>query len=175
MSSALARRYAEAVFAVASQETDYDGWRREMALLTELFGDAILAAAFSNPGVSPSRRMDLAQRLAPELRPETFNLMRILIEHQRTRDMPAIREEFDRLVDEAEGIVHVRLITAIALSTKDETAYRRALGDKLGRDIRLHLQVDPTLIGGATIQVGDHLVDGSIRTRLAQLRRVLAG
>jgi F-type H+-transporting ATPase subunit delta len=175
MSSLVARRYAEAAFAVAREDKDYDGWRREMALLAELFADEVLAAAFSNPAVSATRRLELARQLAPEVRPETFNLMRLLIEHQRTTQMPAIREEFDRLVDEAQGIVHVMLTAATQVSAEDERRYRQALAQKIGRDIRLRVQVDPSLIGGATIQVGDHLVDGSIRTRLEQLRRVLAG
>lgn len=174
-SSAIARRYAEAAFAVAREQQDYPGWRREMRLLAALFREEVLASAFRNPAVSVPRRLELARTLAPELRPASFNLMRLIIEHQRTSEMPAIREEFDRLVDDAQGIVHVSVTTAIELSARDETAYRRALADKLGRDIRLHLQVDPALIGGATIQVGDHLVDGSVRTRLEQLRRSLEG
>jgi len=175
MSSAVARRYAEAVFAVAREENDYDGWRREITLLAELFQDDVLATAFRNPAVTAARRLELARRLAPELRPETFNVMRILIEHHRTADTPAIREELDRLVDDAQGIIHVLLTTAVPVPPRDETAYREALGRKIGRDVRLRVQVDPALIGGATIQVRDHLVDGSIRTRLEQLRRALAG
>ncbi len=175
MSSAVARRYAEAAFAVAREEKDYEGWRREMGLLAELFADDVLAAAFRNPAVSVTRRLELAGQLAPELRFETYNLMRILIEHHRTADTPAIREEFDRLVDEAQGIVHVLLTTAVPVPPREETAYRQALARKVGRDVRLRVQVDPALIGGATIQVGDHLVDGSIRTRLEELRRALAG
>jgi F-type H+-transporting ATPase subunit delta len=101
--------------------------------------------------------------------------MRILIEHHRTADMAAIREEFDRLVDAAEGIIHVLLTTAVPVAPREEKAYRQALARKVGRDVRLRVQVDPGLIGGATIQVGDHLVDGSIRTRLEELRRALAG
>jgi F-type H+-transporting ATPase subunit delta len=174
MSSAVARRYAEAVLTVAREENDYDGWRRETALLAELFQDDVLAAAFRNPAVFLARRLELARRLAPELRPESFNLMRILIEHQRTAEMPAIREEFDRLVDAVQGIVHVLLTTAVPVAANEEKAYRQTLTRKIGRDVRLRVQVDPALIGGATIQVGDHLVDGSIRTRLAELRRALA-
>jgi F-type H+-transporting ATPase subunit delta len=119
--------------------------------------------------------LELARRLAPELRPQTYNLMRILIEHQRTAETPAIREEFDRLVDAVQGIVHVLLTTAVPVAAGEEKAYRQTLTRKIGRDVRLRVQVDPALIGGATIQVGDHLVDGSIRTRLEELRRALAG
>lgn len=175
MSSLVARRYAEAAFVVAREDKDYDGWRREMALLTQLFSDDVLAAAFRNPAVSAARRLELARQLAPEIRPQTYNLMRLLIEHQRTTEMLAIREEFDRLVDEAQGIVHMTLTAATRVSAEDQRRYRQALAQKVGRDVRLQVQVDPLLIGGAIIQVGDHLVDGSIRTRLEQLRRVLAG
>jgi len=69
----------------------------------------------------------------------------------------------------------VLLTTAVPIAAKEQKAYRQTLAEKIGRDVRLRVQVDPALIGGATIQVGDHLVDGSIRTRLEELRRTLAG
>jgi F-type H+-transporting ATPase subunit delta len=135
----------------------------------------VLQAAFRNPAVSTERRVELARRLAPDLRPSTQNLMRLLIEHRRTREMHAVWEEFERLADEAAGILHAMLTTAVPLSDAEQERHRGTLARKLGHEIRLHAQVDPGLIGGARIKIGDHLVDGSVRAKLDQLRRTLHG
>jgi F-type H+-transporting ATPase subunit delta len=175
VSSAVARRYAAGAFALAQEEQDVEAWRTEMAKLDALFADEVLQAAFRNPSVSTARRVELARRLASDLRPPTQNLMRLLIEHRRTRETHAIRQEFDRLADEAAGILHATLTTAIPLSDGEQERYRGTLARKLGHEVRLHAEVDPSLIGGARIKIGDHLVDGSVRGKLDRLRRTLHG
>ncbi len=172
-SGSLARRYADAIFAVAQEANDLDGWRQELAKLDELLNDEIVVAAFGSPAVSTVRRLELARRLAPELRRETQNLLRLLVERRRTRDLPGIRQAFERKADQAAGIVHVTMTTAVDLSAGEADAYRQALARKLGRDVRLIAEMNPALIGGATIQIGDHLVDGSVRSRLNRLRETL--
>ncbi|HSO92889.1 MAG TPA: F0F1 ATP synthase subunit delta [Candidatus Dormibacteraeota bacterium] len=171
--SNVGRRYAGGIFQLAQEEKAIDTWRQEVARLDDLLSDDVLQAAFQNPAVGLDRRMDLAARLAPELRPETRNLMRLLIEHHRTPDMPAIRREFDRLADEASGMVSATMTTAIPLEESERRRYEQQLSKKLDRKVRLALRTDPALIGGASIQIGDHLVDASVKTRLDRLREDL--
>jgi len=172
--SNIARRYAQGIFQLA-KEPELDSWRQELAQLEALLQDDVLRAAFANPSVSTPRRMELAQRLAPELRQETQNLLRLLIEHRRTSEMPAIRREFERMADEAAGIVNVALTTAVDLSDAEQQRYERALADRLGKKVRMDYRHDPGLVAGATIQIGDRLIDGSVRTQLDRLRQRLAG
>ena len=172
-SSGVGRRYAAGAFQLASEEGSIDRWRHEIARLEELLGDEVLVAAFQNPAVDANRRMELAKLLAPELRPQTKNFLRLIVEHQRTRDMPAIRREFDRLADEAAGIIHVTMTTAIPLNESDRSGYRQALARKLGRQVALEFREDPGMLGGAMVLIGDHLVDGSVRTQLERLRQAL--
>jgi F-type H+-transporting ATPase subunit delta len=173
--SNVARRYGQGVFQLAEEDGDFDAWRMELAKLQLLLDEDVLRAAFRNPAVSTGRRMELAKRLAPELKPETENLLRLLIEHQRTREAAGIREEFDRLADQAQGVVHVTLTTAIELSDAERKRYEQGLARRLGRQVRLKHEVDRRLVAGATVQIGDHLVDGSVRTQLDRLRQQLAG
>ncbi|TMF89017.1 MAG: ATP synthase F1 subunit delta [Chloroflexi bacterium] len=172
--SNIARRYAQGIFQLA-KEPDLDSWRQELAQLEALLQDDVLRAAFANPSVTTPRRMELAQRLAPELRQETQNLLRLLIEHRRTSEMPAIRREFERMADEAAGIVNVALTTAVDLSDAEQERYERVLADRLGKKVRMDYRHDPGLVAGATIQIGDRLIDGSVRTQLDRLRQRLAG
>jgi F-type H+-transporting ATPase subunit delta len=171
--SNVARRYAGGIFQLAQEEKTIDTWRVELAKLDELLQDDVLVAAFANPSVGLKRRMELARLLAPELRPETENLLRLLVEHQRTREMHQIRQAFEELADEASGIVHATVTTAIDLDEDDRRRYQGELARKLGRTVNVKFLTDPAIVGGAAIQIGDHLVDGTIRTQLARLRQEL--
>lgn len=171
--SNVARRYAAGIFQLAQEEEAIDAWRAELTKLEELLQDDVLVAAFRNPAVGISRRMELAELLKPELRPETENLLRLLVEHHRTGEIRRIRQEFERLADEASGIVHATLATAIELEADDRKRFEQALAKKLGRKVTVEFSTDPGIVGGATIQIGDHLVDGTVRTQLARLRQEL--
>lgn len=171
--SNVARRYAAGIFQLAQEQNAIETWRAELAKLDELLQDDVLVAAFQNPAVGVSRRMELARLLKPELRAETENLLRLLVEHYRTREIHRIREEFERLADEASGIVHATVTTAIELEEDDRKRYAEGLARKLGRKVSVKFVNDPAIVGGAAIQIGDHLVDGTVRTQLARLRQEL--
>jgi F-type H+-transporting ATPase subunit delta len=171
--SSVARRYAAGIFQLAQEENGIDTWRAELAKLDELLQDDVLIAAFQNPAVGVKRRMELAQLLKPEFRPETENLLRLLVEHYRTREIHRIRQEFERLADEASGIVHASVATAIELDEDDRKHFEQALAKKLGRKVTVEFSTDPGIVAGAAIQIGDHLVDGTVRTQLARLRQEL--
>jgi F-type H+-transporting ATPase subunit delta len=171
--SNVARRYAAGIFRLAQEEKAIDTWRAELAKLDELLQDDVLVAAFQNPAVGVKRRMELAHLLEPELRPETENLLRLLVEHYRTREIHRIREEFERLADEAAGIVHATVTTAIELDQDDRRRYEQALGRKIGRKVSVNFVTQPAIVGGAAIQIADHLVDGTVRTQLVRLRQEL--
>ena len=169
----VARRYAQGVFQLAQAEKDLDRWRGQLEQLDALLQDDVLRAAFANPAVPTQRRLELAQELGADLRPETQNLLRLLIEHRRTSEMPEIRREFERMADEAQGIVNATLTTAVSLSDSDRRRYEQDLAKRLGRQVRLEYRRDPGLIGGATVQIGDRLIDGSVRTQLDRLHQRL--
>src|SRR2546421_5122076 len=109
--SSVARRYASGIFLLAQEENAVDTWRAELTKLDELLQDDVLVAAFKNPAVGVGRRMELANLLKPEFRPETENLLRLLVEHYRTSEIHRIRQEFERLADEASGIIHAAVTT----------------------------------------------------------------
>ena len=173
--SNIARRYAQGIFQLAQADRNLDAWRSELTQLEGLLQDDVLRAAFANPAVTTPRRMELARKLAPELRPETQNLLRLLIEHRRTSEMPDIRHEFERMADDAAGIVNVALTTAIELGDQDKRRYEGALAERLGKKVRMEYRHDPGLVAGATVQIGDRLIDGSVGTQLDRLRQQLVG
>jgi F-type H+-transporting ATPase subunit delta len=105
---------------------------------------------------------------------EATNLVMLLIESDRVRDVGGIEEEFNRLADEAAGRVRATVTTAVQLSAEDRERVADGLSRRLGKDVDLEVLVDPHILGGLKLQYGDRLVDASVATRLQQLRRRLA-
>ena len=170
----IARRYAEGAFQLAQEENGLDAWREDLARLEAMLRNEKVRDAFANPSVTIARRLELAERLAPDLSQGARNLLRLLIERQRTGLIPDVRREFDRLADEAAGIVDVTLTTAVELDDQSRDGYEKALTESLGRRVRVHHAVQPALVGGATILIGDRLTDGSVLSQLGRLRQELA-
>lgn len=172
MATAAARRYARAVFELASAEGRLDDWRRHLGALQDLLTDPKVAAVLKNPTIPATRRMELVT--APRLLdPEAINLVRLLIESGRVDEVAGIAEEYERLADEAAGRVNATVTSAVQLSTDERHDLATQLSIKLGGEVRVDAVVDPRILGGLKLQYGDHLVDVSVATRLQQLRRRL--
>ncbi|MBO0702850.1 MAG: F0F1 ATP synthase subunit delta [Candidatus Dormibacteraeota bacterium] len=176
MASTTARRYARAVFELAQETGDIEGWRARLARLQALLGDPQVGEIVANPAVSPERRLDLVDVLDAdgELGPEGRNLGKLLIEARTTAALPEIREEYDRLDDEAAGRLQAVAITAVPLGDEDRERLVADLSRRWQKEVRLQTRVDPSILGGLVLQVGDQVIDASIQTRLQQLRRQLA-
>jgi F-type H+-transporting ATPase subunit delta len=86
-----------------------------------------------------------------------------------------IREEFERLVDEHQGVAHAQVVTAVPLSERDKREVEERLSQMIGKKLVVEAEVDPTIMGGLVARIGDRLIDGSTRTRLTDLRRRLGG
>ncbi|HVH63574.1 MAG TPA: F0F1 ATP synthase subunit delta [Candidatus Dormibacteraeota bacterium] len=172
MATAAARRYAKAVFELAQQDGDVELWARRLARIRELFADRDVAAVLSNPTIATERREQLIAE-TQVLDKEGTNLARLLVESGRVKEAPAIEEEFQRLDDEASGRVRATATTAVEITAEDREQIRRELSQRLNKDVRLSVVVDPRILGGLRLQFGDHLIDASIASRLAQLRQRL--
>jgi F-type H+-transporting ATPase subunit delta len=174
VATAAARRYAKAVFELAEQERQVEDWGRRLTAVRELVSDPEVAAVLTNPTIATEQRMALVSAPPHVLDPEATNLAKLLIESNRVLDVAGIEEEFQRLADEAAGRVRATVTTAVELTAKDRDRVESELSKRLGKEIRMHVVVDPRILGGLKLQYGDRLVDASVSTRLQQLRRRLA-
>jgi F-type H+-transporting ATPase subunit delta len=151
-----------------------DEWEKRLAAVRGLLSDPEVAAVLTNPTIPNDERMALISAAPHVLDPEATNLAKLLIESNRVRDVDAIVEEFQRLADLAAGRVRATVTTAVELTAPDRGRVEDELSKRLGKEIRMHLVVDPRILGGLKLQYGDRLVDASVSTRLQQLRRRLA-
>ncbi len=175
MASAAAKRYARAIFELAQAESDIESWGKRLATVRALLEDPIAHGLLTNPALPRSQRQAAVTALVGEKAgTEARNLALLLVENRRVDDIGAVVEEFEILADAAAGRVRATVTTAVELSAADRTKLESNLKTGLGRDVRLLADVDPGILGGLVLKIGDHLTDASIATRLQQLRRRLA-
>jgi F-type H+-transporting ATPase subunit delta len=172
-----ARRYAQAAFEVAREKHDVKGWVTDLATLDDILTDQDVALALENPRLDTGKRVGLALSLVPTgFNQERANFLKLLVVGNRTNLISEIKAEFQRLVDDAEGRVELEVTAALPLSSAEQGAITQGLSDKVGREVKVNVTVDPSIIGGLIIRRGDHVVDGSVRRRLAEMREeLLAG
>lgn len=169
-----ARRYAEALLDIATSEKAVAPFRASFERLAAAIGpDAI--RALRDPRVAFARRRAALDAGTKDEPSAIRAVLALLLERDRVALLPDIARAYGELVDRREGIAKARIVTPVELTDREQKELVARLEKASGTRIRATFAVDPALIGGATIQLGDHLVDASIRTQLASLGKTLAG
>jgi F-type H+-transporting ATPase subunit delta len=168
-----ARRYAEALYQIAAGENAVDDFAASLQRLAQaLTGDVL--RALRNPGV-PLRARRAAIDAATDGEPKAIgSLLDLLLERERIALFPPIAVAYADLVERRAGIVKGRITTATELSKGERDELVQRLERTSGLKVRATFDVDPSLIGGAKVQVGDRLIDTSLKAQLAELQRELA-
>jgi F-type H+-transporting ATPase subunit delta len=167
--------YAAALVEVARAEGSLPQVENELFSVARAFEtNDELRDALTNQSLPPERRHAIVENLlGGKAAPITVNLVSFVVGSGRARDLPAI---IDRVVERAaaerkHAVAEVR--SAVELDGERRRKLARALSDSLGLEVELKLIVDPTVIGGVTVRVGDTVIDGSVRHRLEQLKERL--
>lgn len=166
-----ARRYAEAAFEIAERDDSVETWMAALGVAEErLAGDQVVRL-LSNPALAaPSRIAILGRILGEDVGGPQRALLALLIRRGRFEQLPAVIRQFRRLYRKREGIVEATVTSAAALDDAEVSALQTRLEAATGARIELTRQVDPVLLGGVVVRVGDQLIDGSVRGRLERLR-----
>jgi F-type H+-transporting ATPase subunit delta len=175
-SEVAAKRYAQAAFAIASADGTLDAWQTALEGLAALVAEPTVSAYLQTTKVEPSEKFATLDRALATSDPKARSLAKLLIRKRRIGLAGEIAAAFASLTDADRGVARARVTTATALNSAGResivTAVRRLSG---ATDVELDEQVDREILGGAVVQIGDHIVDGSLRTRLRGLRRSIAG
>ena len=172
-----ARRYAEAIFEIASRDGTQDRWATDLALATSVIGDEQVARIVNSPAVPLADRANiLGSMLGDRLAWPAINLVKLLDVRGRLTLLPAIAVQYVRLLDRSRGVVAATVTSAAPLDADEMAAVQSRIETMTGRTVRLAPMVDPALMGGLTLRVGDRLIDASVRGRLERLRdQLVAG
>jgi F-type H+-transporting ATPase subunit delta len=166
----IARPYAEAVFDLAVQGDKLDPWSDMLSLLSQMVTDPQLARLIDSPDMGRARLQGLILEIAgTHLSAEGANLVKLLVENKRLTVLPEIAEHYEQLKHSRQGTIDVTITAAYAVNKTQEHKLAEALKKRLGRDVRISTEKDPSLIGGVKIRAGDLVIDGSIRNKLSRL------
>jgi F-type H+-transporting ATPase subunit delta len=174
--TAAARRYARALFALATEENSVDATRSALSDLAKLLSESpeLEQRIFRPLHPVAERRAVLTEICRVGGAGQTIqNFFAYLIDQRRLVDFPSIRREFGELADAAAGRVRAEVTTASPLRDEQRDRLQRALAHRTGKQVELSVRVDPTLLGGAIASVGGVIFDGSLRSQLAAMRASL--
>ena len=169
-----ARRYAEAAFEVATRDGQLDAWRAELDQAAQLAGDERALEVLANPAIPVEQRADaLRDMLGSRVSGPVQNLVQLLLRRGRIDQLPRVAAEFRRLDDRRQGVIHATVTSAAELTRDEVRALVARLEQQTGGRVALEEEVDPSLLGGLIVRIGDRLIDGSVRGRLERLRNQL--
>lgn len=170
----LARPYAEAIARMAKERESWSAWSDMLALLATVAGDERIRALAEHPDVTGEQLTGVLLAVCGDkLTAEGINLVRLLVENDRLAALPEIARLFEEMKAVEEGVLEARIVSAYELSPAQLAALVARLEARFGRKVNPTQEVDPDLIGGVVIHVGDEVLDASVRGKLAELAATL--
>ena len=168
------RRYALAVMAfLDDDEAAADAWSEAVDALEALTADGSYVAALQGDGMTDERFQAIVRRVLPDVGETQLNLLRLLRRKNRLALGPSIASFYRELLDERRGVARAVVRTAVEIDDARRDRFAEELAQRTGRTVELETEVDPDLIGGAVVRIGDRLIDGSTRAALRGLRQRL--
>ena len=171
---AIARRYAGAIFDIGLKQHSLERTLEDVRGIAQVFAHRKLAYLLREPKV-PAQRKETAirQALADKLLPTSLNLALLVVQRELVDIMPNIANELEQLVHNYKNEAIADVTTATRIDDAELTQIKQALEKRTGKTIITHARVQPDILGGIIARVGDQLIDGSVRSRLAALRQQL--
>jgi F-type H+-transporting ATPase subunit delta len=171
----IAQVYARSLFAVAKDQQKVDVVREQLGQLADALSEnRELATFFFSPYFSTEEKKDGLDRTVEGAEPIVRNFLGLLVEKHRMPALFRIRTAFDRLWEEENRMLPVTITSAIELDEATVRSIGERIGQQTGRKVELSAHVDPDVLGGLVLQVGNQILDASIRTRLDNLRKSVA-
>ena len=169
-----AKRYARAVFEIALERKELDGWQADLEKIAVLGEDDAFMALVENPKLGFDKKEKVLSELLGDINPLARNLVYLLVSRGRFGMVGDITEEYHRLLDSYHGIEHAEVVTAVPLDDKEKKKLEEHLGVVVGKKVIIESSVDPSLVGGMIARVGGKLLDGSTHSKLLALKKELA-
>ena len=171
----IAEVYARSLFEVADEQNRLDPIHDQLGQFADtLAGNRDMAVFLFSPYFSTDEKKDGLHRSVAGAEPIFMNFLEALIERHRMPAIYRIRTNFNELWDKAHKLLPVEVTSAVALDPQTVESLGRRIGEQTGNEIELSSRVDPEILGGIVLRVGNFIMDASIRSRLEQLRREVA-
>jgi len=171
----VAKRYAKAMFELALEQGRLDAVAADLTLVRDsLEQNAQWREWLANPQVPMQNKQEAVRQLYGEkVAPEALHLLLVLLKNRRATLIGQVINNYLDLMDEHKGVVHAQVASAFPLTEAEEAGIAASLEKLTGKTVVLHKEVDPELIGGILVRIGDRLYDGSVRGLLQRLEKRL--
>ena len=169
----IARPYARAAFDYAKAHAAEDEWAGKLAFAAEASVDPRVAALFGDPRIEPRTLASLFHREGEPAGSAFAHFLELLADNRRLRELPEIAALFEQMKRQAEHVLKVQVRSAVPLDDGQAAQLVEALKRRYRSDIELVRMLDPSVLGGAVIDIGETVIDGSLKSRLAQLETAL--
>ena len=168
----IAQVYARALFEVATERDEIDLVREQLGQFADALSESRdLQMFFFSPYFSTDEKLDGLRRTVTDADESFLNFLSLLLENHRMPVIFRVRREYDRLWREANQLLAVQITSAIELDPSVAERVGDEIGRQTGRTVELTSAVDPEILGGIVVRVGNSIIDASIRTRLENLRK----
>ncbi len=174
----VARRYANALADVVIKTSETDSVRTELKTWEQMISaNTNLQTAFGNPAISQVNKEKVLENLIEKTKPTktTANFLRVLLRNNRLTEIGEINEKFSSVLEERSGAVSAQIISARSLSEAEKAEMQTNLSNLTGKTVSLNFATDETLIGGVVTRIGSTVYDGSVKTRLEELKQQMIG
>ena len=171
----IASVYARSLFEVAKEEDKLDDVREQLGeFADELAGNSELQVFFFSPYFSTQEKKDGLDKIVSGAEEIFRNFLQLLIEKHRVPAVFRVRRAFDKLWEEENHLLPVEVTSAVELDSDVLKSIGDRIGEQTGRKVDLKSNVDPDVLGGLVVRVGNSVLDASVRHRLEQLRKTVA-
>ena len=165
-------RYAQAVFQIALERDELDVWLGDLEVLAVAVDNSEFSGLLNAPQVPTASKIAvIKQALGDTVGPLALNLLSILASRNLAHLVPGILDEYGRTVNAHRGIERAEVVTAVTLNAQEQEKVEELLEGIVGMKVRLSSFVEPRILGGLIARVGDRVIDGSVRTKLEEMRR----
>ncbi|NLL18611.1 MAG: F0F1 ATP synthase subunit delta [Clostridia bacterium] len=173
----VAGRYAGALFALAKEQNLLEPVEKDLRSLADaLAANPELGLILENRQIGSGKKFQLLSELfGKHFQELTLNFLGVVLEKRREAYLEEIVASFQREMDEFRGIMEAEIRTAVELPEESKKALAERLTKTTGKEVRLKYRVEPDLLAGAVLKIGDKVIDGSIATRLKNLQAELSG
>ncbi|MET3575454.1 F0F1 ATP synthase subunit delta [Bhargavaea ullalensis] len=173
--SVAANRYALALFEVARQQGKLELIQDDMRELRKVFrGSADLRALLGSPKITGTKKKEMLKEMFAGADILTVNLLLVLTDAQRIGEAADVADEFIRMANESAGIAEAKVYSTRPLTEGEQQELSTVFASKIGKgSLQIENIVDPSLIGGVRIRIGNRIYDNSLKTKLDHLKRDL--
>ncbi|HHE46397.1 MAG TPA: ATP synthase F1 subunit delta [Bacteroidetes bacterium] len=176
MSASLTRRYVKPLFEVACEKNELERIAGDISALDQaLKGSPELRRFLADPSIQRRAKRTLIEKVFAEASPYTLNFMRVIINKNRPEILNLTHQYFTELMNIHRGVSPGILETAVPLDDEAFNQVRTTLEKRFGTRLDLERRINPGLLGGLRVRIGNNVIDGSVKGRLAKLRTNLAG